>query len=110
MNNPSKPAGSHFTAFHSAAAEVARTSANDRRTAEGSHMHAKSGRIVQVSRDIFKVVLTHEDGSETEQPCVTMRDGEAIIRRNTPTPPARDVSRDQTEGASVTKANMPTSS
>lgn len=110
MNNSAKPTGSHFTVFHSAAAEVARASANNRRATEGSHMHAKSGRIVQVSHDIIKVVLTHEDGSETEHPCATMRDGEATIRRNTPTPPQRDASRDQTESASGRTDQMPSSS
>jgi hypothetical protein len=99
MNDLAKPTTSHFTAFHSAAAEVARASAKNRRATEGSHMHAKSGRIVQVSHDHFKVVLTHEDGSETEQPCASVRDGEATIRRNTPTPPQRDASRDQPESA-----------
>lgn len=110
MNNSAKPTGSHFTAFHSAAAEVARASANDRRAAEGSHMHAKSGRIVQVSHDILKVVLTHEDGSETEHPCATMQEGEATIRRNTPTPPQRDASRDQTESAPRRTTHMSSSS
>jgi hypothetical protein len=106
MNDLAKPTGSHFTAFHSAAAEVARASANNKRATEGSHMHAKSGRIVQVSPDTFKVVLTHEDGSETEQPCATMQDGEATIRRNTPTPPPRDPPRDQTESAPGQTAKM----
>jgi hypothetical protein len=110
MNKSAKPTTSHFTAFHSAAAEVARASAKNRRATEGSHMHAKSGRIVQVSHDHFKVVLTHEDGSETEQPCATMRDGEATIRRNTPTPPQRDASRDQTEIAPGQTAMMSSSS
>lgn len=51
-----------------------------------------------------KVVLTHEDGSETQQVCVAMREGEAIIRCNPRTPPARDVSRDQTESAPERRA------
>lgn len=62
----------------------------------GGHMHAKSGHIVQ-TRDavqLYKVVFDHEDRPETEQACATIREGLAIIRRNTPTPPARNSSRD----------------
>jgi hypothetical protein len=97
MSQPAKPSGPHFTVFHSAADEVACALARDNSAVEGSHMHAKSGRVVQVSLDNLKVVLTHEDGSETEQPCATMRDGEAIIRRNTPTPAAKDAWQDRDE-------------
>ena len=80
----------HFTPFFSAAEEVA-VAALDTWSNEGGHMHAKSGYIVQ-TRDAaqpYKVVFDHDDGPKTEQPCATIRAGEAIIRRNTPVPPPR---------------------
>jgi len=64
---------------------------------EGGHMNAKSGYIVQTSPGAFKIVLNHEDGDDTEQPCATVRQGEAIIRRNTPTPARRNTSQDRDE-------------
>jgi hypothetical protein len=59
-----------------------------------------SGRIVQKggSGQPYTVVLTHEDGHTSEHPCATMREGEAFIRRTTPTPPKRDTSRDTKPG------------
>jgi hypothetical protein len=59
-----------------------------------------SGRIVQRggSGQPYTVVLTHEDGHTSEHPCVTMREGEAFIRRAAPTPPKRDASRDRNPG------------
>jgi hypothetical protein len=81
--------------FRSAAEEIA--DASEKAASKGGHRHAKSGRIVQVSPDNFKVVFTHEDGVETEESCGSMREGEAIIRRNTPTPPEEDTSRDDAE-------------
>ena len=63
--------------------------ARDAGANEGGHMYAKSGHVVQTSPGSFKVVLKHEVGDDTEQACATVREGEAIIRRNTPTPPTR---------------------
>lgn len=59
-----------------------------------------SGRIVQKGGTgrPYTVVLTHEDGRTSEHPCATMREGEAFIRRVTPTPPKRDSSRDHAPG------------
>jgi hypothetical protein len=90
------PVSSHFTPFLSAAEEAA-AAAVDARSNEGSHMHAKCGYIVQ-TRDApqpYKVVFEHEDGPNTEQVCATIREGQAIIRRNTPTPPPRSTLRDR---------------
>jgi hypothetical protein len=76
-----------FTPFFSAAEEIA-AAALDASSHEGGHMHAKSGRIVQTpdAAHPYKVVFDHEDGSVTSQACATIREGQAIIRRNTPTP------------------------
>ena len=59
-------------------------------------MTATRGRVVQTpkKKKPYKVVLEHEGGSDTEQGVDTMREGEALIREETPTPPERDTSRD----------------
>jgi hypothetical protein len=61
-----------------------------------------SGRIVQThgSGRSYKVVLTHEDGHTSSHPCATIREGEAFIGREAPTPPRRDTSRDHPNGQS----------
>ena len=55
-------------------------------------MAATRGRIVQTpDKDKpYKVVLEHEHSGDTEEPVDTMREGEAIIKEETPTPPKRD--------------------
>jgi hypothetical protein len=60
-------------------------------------MTATRGRVVQTpTRDKpYKVVLEHEGGADTEHMVTTMREGEALIRRETPTPAPRDTSRDR---------------
>jgi hypothetical protein len=90
----------HFTVFRSAAEEVGRRESKTDWLDEGSHKFAESGRVVQVDHDNLKVVLTHEDGTETQQPCGSMREGEAIIRRNTPAPPKKDLSQERDERSS----------
>ena len=86
----------HFTPFFSAAEEAA-AAAVDAWSNEGGHMHAKSGYIVQTRGGAFpyKVVFDHEEGPDTSQGCATIREGQAIIRRNTPTPPSPNTLRDQ---------------
>ena len=68
---------------------------------EGGHLTARSGHIVQTpdADQPYKVVLAHEHGPSTEQPCATIREGETIIRESTPARKLRDTSRDQ--GAST---------
>ena len=60
-------------------------------------MVATRGRIVRTptGEKPYKVVLEHEDGPDTEAPVSTMREGEALIRLETPAPPARNTSRDR---------------
>jgi hypothetical protein len=58
---------------------------------EGGHMSSRFGRIV-TTRDAdlpYKVILSHDQGPETERAFATMREAEAFIRRNTPRPQAR---------------------
>lgn len=86
----------HFTPFFSAAEEAV-ASAEEAWANEGGHMHARSGHIVQTPRSAtpYKVVFDHEGGTDTERPCTTISECEALIRRRTPTPPLRDTSRDR---------------
>lgn len=60
-------------------------------------MAATSGRIVQTptKKKPYKVVLRHEGSGDTEQAVETMREGEALIRDETPAPPKRNTLRDQ---------------
>lgn len=100
MIRPRVSSTPHFTIFRTAAEEVSDAKATDEWANEGGHMHAKSGYVVQVSTGGYKVVLNHEDGDDTEQYCDSMREGEAIIRRNTPRPPKRNPLHDHDETAS----------
>ena len=63
-------------------------------------MTAISGRIVQTptKKKPYKVVLKHEGSLDTEQDVETIREGEALIREETPTPPKRNTSRDRPAG------------
>ena len=99
MSITNSPRAVHFTAFRSAADEVADKRARDQWINEGGHMSAKSGYMVETrsSKQRYKAVLNHELGPQTEHAFSTIREGEAFIRRNIPTPPAPDTSRDETE-------------
>ena len=88
----------HFTPFRSVAEKAASaTAGSERWDNEGGHMTARAGHIVQTpeSDQPYKVVLEHEDGPNTEHGCSTIREGEAMIRQNTPTPTPRNTSRNQ---------------
>jgi hypothetical protein len=60
-------------------------------------MAATRGHIVKTpgKNKPYKAVLEHEQGDNTEHPVSTIREGEAFIRDETPTPPKRDTSRDR---------------
>lgn len=60
-------------------------------------MVATRGRIVQTptKEKPYKVVLEHDGAIDTEHSVSTMREGEALIRLETPSPPARNTSRDR---------------
>ena len=62
-------------------------------------MSVNDGRIVRTPEESkpYKVVLEHEEGADTEHPMETMKEGEAFIREQMPTPKKRDDSRDYTE-------------
>lgn len=84
-----------FSAFYSAAEEAAARAVDEWKN-EGGHTFAKSGYIVQTrgAELPYKVVFHHEDGSDSEQPCATIREGEEIIRRHTPVPRPESTFRD----------------
>lgn len=52
-------------------------------------MAATRGRVVQTptKKKPYKVVLEHEDSADTEESVATIREGEALIKEETPTPP-----------------------
>jgi hypothetical protein len=54
-------------------------------------MTAIRGRVVRTPTEAkpYKVVLEHEDGSETEHEVASVREGEALIKRETPQPEKR---------------------
>jgi hypothetical protein len=60
-------------------------------------MTATRGRVVRTptKKKPYKVVLEHEGSVPTEEGVDTMREGEALIREETSTPPGRDKSRDR---------------
>jgi hypothetical protein len=55
-------------------------------------MTATGGRVVLTpdEKEPYEVVLEHEGGDETEAPVRTVREGEALIKQETPTPPKRN--------------------
>jgi hypothetical protein len=64
---------------------------------EGGHMSSRFGRIVRDTtvHPAYKVVLSHDDGDESERAFATMREAEAFVRRNTPRPQVRNSLRDR---------------
>jgi hypothetical protein len=60
-------------------------------------MAATRGRVVRTPTNAkpYKAVLEHESGAETEHPVFTVREGEDLIKRETPNPPKRDTLRDR---------------
>jgi hypothetical protein len=60
-------------------------------------MSAARGHIVRTPTkdEPYKVVLEHDDGTHTEFPAGTMKEGEALIRAQTPAPAERDKLRDR---------------
>jgi hypothetical protein len=58
---------------------------------------ATRGHVVQTpdEKEPYKVVLEHEGGKDTEQPVPTVREGEELIKQETPTPPERDKTHDR---------------
>jgi hypothetical protein len=60
-------------------------------------MAASRGRVVQTPAGgkPYKVVLEHEGGPDTEEPVCTVREGEDLIKEETPSPPEHDTTFDR---------------
>ncbi|MDB5713771.1 MAG: hypothetical protein JWO15_1168 [Sphingomonadales bacterium] len=60
-------------------------------------MAATRGHVVQTpaKEEPYKVVLEHEIGPDTNEPVASVREGENLIKEETPTPPKRDTTRDR---------------
>jgi hypothetical protein len=100
MSSPKKaPKWKHFSAFSTAAEEVSNMKGKqDPENEGGSHVDwsATRGRVVQTPGESqpYKVVLEHRDRPDTDHAVDSMREGEAFIRAETPTPPKRNRGRD----------------
>jgi hypothetical protein len=57
---------------------------------------ANRGHVVQTpgEDEPYKVVLEHEASKDTEHPVSTVKEGEELIKKETPTPPERDTTHD----------------
>ena len=76
----------NFTAFRSASEEAENVgAASEEWDNDGGHMNAQSGYIMRTpdAALTYKVVLDHEEGPDTEHPCGTIGECQALIRRNT---------------------------
>jgi hypothetical protein len=60
-------------------------------------MSATRGHVVKTpaKKEPYKVVLEHEIGPDTDEPVSSVREGEKLIRQETPIPPERDTTRDR---------------
>lgn len=77
-----------FSVFRSAVEEAATKAEQGERDSEGAHMNSTSGLVVSTpgAELRYKVILRHEGMPETEHAFRTIRECEAFIGRNTPTP------------------------
>ena len=81
-----------YQCVHTRSMDVQPQDGNVRDVAGESEIFATGGQVVQTpTKDTpYKVVLEHELGADTESPVSTMREGEALIKKLTPTLPERD--------------------
>lgn len=88
MPDEKHPSHKSFTAFSSAAEEVAMKSKQQNWDNEGGHMSSTAGRVMHVAGAELPYVvrLTHYQSENTEHRFATMREAEAFIVRNTPIP------------------------
>jgi hypothetical protein len=87
--SPKAPA-KHFTPFRSAAEEAAMKGGEDVDGCdnEGGQQGSTAGPIVRVpgATPPYTLVIHHQGRADTKRAFTTMREAEAFIRRNTPTP------------------------
>jgi hypothetical protein len=60
-------------------------------------MTATRGHVVvtPTKKKPYKVVLEHEGGPDTDKPVASVKEGEDLIRQETPVPPERDTTLDR---------------
>jgi hypothetical protein len=60
-------------------------------------MAATRGHVVKTpaKKEPYKIVLEHEVGPDTEESVSSVKEGERLIRQETPTPPKRDTTLDR---------------
>lgn len=79
-------------------------------------MAATGGYVVLTpgEKEPYKVVLEHEGKDDTEQPVATVKEGEALIEQETPSPPKRDTMFDHpaydAQNTPTDKSDLPTQS
>jgi hypothetical protein len=90
----------HFTAFYSVAEEAMAKAEEESRENEGGHMSSTCGRVVCTPGAAlpYKAVLARAGQADSERAFATMREAEAFIRRNTPTPAVRSTLYDRGAG------------
>jgi hypothetical protein len=86
----------HFTVFRSASEEAERESWDN----EGGHVNHMDGVVVSMPGGVmpYKAVLTNSAADQSEKCFATIREAEAFIRRNTPTPISRSTLLDRAAG------------
>jgi len=91
MPDETQPSAEQLTSSRDANSAGASNGASQGWENEGGHMSSRFGRIVRdpAGQKPYKVILTHDQGAESERAFITMRDAEAFVRRNTPRPKAR---------------------
>jgi hypothetical protein len=91
MPDETQPSAEPLTNSGTANLADASNSASEGWENEGGHMSSRFGRIVRdpAGQKPYKVILSHDQGAESERAFATMRDAEAFVRRNTPRPKAR---------------------
>jgi hypothetical protein len=91
MPDETQPNAEQLTSSRAVSSADASSCPSDGTEHEGGHMSSRFGRIVRgpAGPKPYKVILSHDQGAESERGFATMRDAEAFVRRNTPRPKAR---------------------
>jgi len=91
MPDEMQPTSERLASLLTANSADAPNGASEARENEGGHMSSRFGRVVRdpAGSKPYKVILSHDQGAESERAFATMREAEAFVRRNTPRPRAQ---------------------
>src|SRR5437763_2728954 len=91
MPDETQPSAEQLTSSRDAISVGASNGASQSWENEGGHMSSRFGRIVRdpAGQKPYKVILSHDQGAESERAFATMRDAEPFVRRKPPRPKAR---------------------